>query len=306
MRTDPEQLQTIKRHLRLMHNHEGKTVQQIRGEMLEAAQRLPVQLSGIVAQAAEIGGIGGEWVYLDGNSPGNCRQAVLYYHGGGFTTGSAEIYRDLAGRVSGAGNIPVFIPDYRLAPEHPYPAANEDALAAYRWLLAHGYSAADIVLGGDSVGATLALMTLITLRDQGEELPAGAFLWSPHSDLVHLDGDTYDTLAELDWAGSREGNRKMLQDYLGEGFTGVAPDILSPLRLPLQGLPPLFIQTGGQEVLLSDAQRLAERAQQAGVTVTFEVWEEMWTVFQTMAGMLPEAAEAVDNTGSFIRSVLGR
>lgn len=165
-------------------------------------------------------------------------------------------------------------------------------------MLAEGYSPDDIILGGDSVGATLALMTLISVRDAGEKMPAGAFLLSPHSDLVHLDGYSYDSLADSDPTGSREGNQRILEDYLG-GSNGEKPAILSPLRLYLHGLPHLYIQVGDQEVLLSDAERLADRARADGVEVTLEVWENMWSVFQFMAALLPEAQQAIMNIGNY-------
>ncbi|WP_151733983.1 alpha/beta hydrolase ['Paenibacillus yunnanensis' Narsing Rao et al. 2020] len=307
MRTSSAQLQIIKQHLRQIHDHTGKTVGQLRREALEAAKGLPALPEPIFIEPAQIGSLSGEWVYAGaGCRPGEHKQAVLYFHGGGFTSGSAEIYRNLTARISCSGEIPVLTVDYRLAPEHVYPSANEDCLAAYRWLLAEGFSPGNILLGGDSVGATLVLMTLIALRNQGEELPAGAYLWSPHSDLVNLDGPSYDSNALLDPTGSREGNRRILQDYLGGGYRAEIPAILSPLQLNLDGLPPLFIQAGGDEVLRSDAERLAEQAQQEGVLVTLEIWEEMWSVFQMMAGMLPEAEAALIHTGSFIRTVLDK
>ncbi|MNC32744.1 Monoterpene epsilon-lactone hydrolase [compost metagenome] len=144
-------------------------------------------------------------------------------------------------------------------------------------------------------------MTLITLRDLGAKLPAAAFLLSPHGDLVHLDGASYDSNAELDPTGSREGNQRILRDYLG-GYAGEIPALLSPLRLRLQGLPPLLIQAGDQEVLLSDAERLAERILAVGGKVTLEIWENLWSVFQMMSAVLPEAQEAIGNIGSFVRT----
>jgi len=231
------------------------------------------------------------------------RCAILYFHGGGFVAGSSDVYRDLTGRIALAAHVPVLTVNYRLAPEHRYPAANEDCLAAYRWLLGNGYSADNIVLGGDSVGGTLALMTLLSLRDNGEELPAGAFLLSPHADLVHLDGESYDTRAAVDPTGSRARNQAALDAYWADNV-GDYPAILSPLRMDLSGLPELLVQAGDREVLLDDAVRLAAKAEASGVRAKLEIWEGMWSVFQTMAFRLPEARQAIENIGSFVRNRL--
>ncbi|WNS45450.1 alpha/beta hydrolase [Paenibacillus sp. MMS20-IR301] len=299
-------LQAIKAHLRQTTRYAEQTVQEIRAAAEESVSRLPA-LSGLQVQPVIHGSFRGEWVSCaDGPGlplgPGG--QVLLYYHGGGFISGSCAICRDLAARLSAAGGIAVLTAEYRLAPEFCYPAAGDDCLAAYRWLLEQGVSPADIILGGDSVGATLALMTLITLREQGVKLPAGACLLSPHADLVHLDGESYESRAAVDPTGSREANQRILVDYLGP-YAGEMPALLSPLRLDLQGLPPLLIQAGSLEVLLSDAERLAAKAQAAGNAVTLEVWENMWCSFQLLGALLPEAQQAIDQIGSFIKRTLG-
>jgi acetyl esterase/lipase len=213
------------------------------------------------------------------------------------------MYRDLAARISAACGIRVLTVEYRLAPEHRYPAANEDCFAAYRWLIAQGIEPDHIIVGGDSVGATLGLMTLISLRDAGEALPAAAVLLSPHGDLVHLDGESYTSRAMTDPTGSLEGNQKILEDYIGLRNGDIPiPGILSPLRVKLHGLPPMLIQAGDQEVLLSDAERLAARCNAAGTEVMLEIWENMWSGFQFMAGLLIEGEQAITGIGSFVRT----
>ncbi|WP_019911176.1 alpha/beta hydrolase [Paenibacillus sp. HW567] len=299
-RTD--MLNAIKNHLKQNNGNGVRTVTQIREDLIAAAKSLP-RLPGVQAVSVTIGRLHGEWVDCTDEAAGSGRgKVILYYHGGGFISGTCEIYRDLAARISAASGARVLTVEYRLAPEHVYPAANEDCLAAYDWLLAEGYSHKDIILGGDSVGASLALMTLITLRDDGKKLPAAAFLLSPHSDLVHLDGESYDSRAELDPTGSRAGNQRILEDYLGD-YTGDMPLLLSPLRADLHGLPPLLIQAGDQEVLLSDAERLAERARAAGVQVTLEIWEDLWSVFQMIAAILPEGQQAIGNIGTYVKNI---
>jgi acetyl esterase/lipase len=299
-KTSIEQLAAIKDYLKQTNHFESKSVAQIRQEMIEAAANLPSHPD-VTVERVGIGTLSGEWIIPVESTPHD-NKVILYFHGGGFIAGTCEFYRDLATRIAKASNTKVLIMEYRLAPECPYPAANEDCIAAYQWLLANGYYARDIVLGGDSVGASLALMTLISLRDEGRELPAGAFLISPHTDLVHLDGESYQSRALLDPTGSLEGNKRILDAYLGT-HTEPAP-ILSPLRMNLLGLPELFVQVGDHEVLLSDSTRLAERAKAAGVHVELEIWDNMWSVFHFLAYMLPEAEQAIMHIGKFVRAKL--
>ncbi|CAH1191369.1 Monoterpene epsilon-lactone hydrolase [Paenibacillus auburnensis] len=301
MPTPIHQLEAIKRFLRQNRGPSGKSIEQIRNEMAEAARQLP-RCPDIKAESVNIGELYGEWVSIEGMTDVAAERAFLYFHGGGFIAGTCEMYRDLAARISGACGIKVLTFQYRLAPEHRYPAANEDCLSAFYWLLGQGFLPENIFLGGDSVGATLALMTLISLRDAGEAMPAAAVLLSPHSDLVHLDGESYTSRAMTDPTGSLEGNRKIVEDYVG-GCEGGLPALLSPLRLDLHGLPPILIQAGDQEVLLSDAERLAVQLRTAGSEVKLEIWEQMWSVFQFMAGLLVEGEQAIVSIGEFVRTV---
>jgi acetyl esterase/lipase len=299
-KTSIEQLAAIKDYLKQTNRFESKSVAQIRQEMIEAAVNLPSH-SDVAVERVGIGTLSGEWIIPVELAPPD-DEVILYFHGGGFIAGTCEFYRDLATRIAKVSGTKVLIVEYRLAPEYPYPAANEDCIGAYRWLLANGYSSSDIVLRGDSVGASLALMTLISLRDEGSELPAGAFLISPHTDLVHLDGESYQSRALLDPTGSLEGNKRILDAYVG--IQSEPAPILSPLRMDLQGLPELFVQVGDHEVLLSDSTRLAERAKAAGVHVELEIWDNMWSVFHFLAYMLPEAEHAIMHIGKFVRTKL--
>jgi epsilon-lactone hydrolase len=296
-KTSIEQLASIKHYLKQTSRYESKSVDQIRQEMAEAAANMP-EHSDVTIQKITIGQLVAEWVIPAESTPVNDK-AVLYFHGGGFIAGTCEFYREFCARIAKSCGVKVLIVEYRLAPEHPYPAANDDCMSAYHWLRANGYSACNIVFGGDSVGASLALMTLISLRDKGEELPGGAFLLSPHTDLVHLDRESYQSRAELDPTGSVEGNKRIRDVYLGS--RSEETPILSPLRLNLETLPDLFIQVGDHEVLLCDSTIFADRARTAGVQVELEVWENMWSVFQFLAYMLPEAKQAITNIGQFVR-----
>lgn len=299
-KTSIEQLAMIKNYLNQTNRFESRSVKQIRQEMAETAASLPSH-SDVKVEQAIIGSMRGEWIIPMQPVPSQ-HEVILYFHGGGFIAGNCEFYRDLATRIAKASGTKILTIEYRLAPEYPYPAANEDCIEAYQWLLANGYSSNDIVFGGDSVGASLALMTLISLRNEGRELPAGAFLISPHTDLVHLDGESYQSRALLDPTGSLEGSKRILNAYLGT--CSELDPILSSLRMDLQGLPELLVQVGDHEVLLSDSTRLTERAKAAGVQVELEIWENMWSVFHFLAYMLPEAQQAITKIGKFVRRKL--
>jgi acetyl esterase/lipase len=189
--------------------------------------------------------------------------------------------------------------EYRLAPEHVFPAALEDALTAYRWLLANGTKPEHIVIGGDSAGGGLAMALLTTLRDKGDPLPAGAVLLSPWTDVAGT-GESMTTHAEIDpWLSSAAFN---FVAPLYAGAEDIRNPLISPVFADLHGLPPLYIHVGTDEILLNDSTRLAERAKAVGVTAHLQVWEGMWHVFQAFAYTLPEGQQAIDQIGEFIRS----
>jgi epsilon-lactone hydrolase len=270
-------------------------------------QRLTLEAMGAAAEPADgtaveqrpLAGMPAEWI----TSPG-CRggRALLHLHGGGYVMGSCGSHRALASRIGAAAGAGVALPEYRLAPEHPFPAALEDGVAAYRALVAGGVAPDDIVLVGDSAGGGLVLATLVALRDAGDPLPAGAVLLSPLTDLT-ASGESMRTRADSDPWLSPALLDVTLRPYVG-GADRADPR-LSPLFADLRGLPPLLIQVGDQEILLSDATRLAERAQAAGVEVTLEVWPEVWHVWHLFAPQLPDANEALDRIGAFVRGRLG-
>jgi acetyl esterase/lipase len=227
---------------------------------------------------------------------------VLYFHGGGFYEGSCEAYRAFAGQLSLASGTRVLTVDYRLAPENKYPAANEDCLGAYRWLLKNGVSAKDIIIGGDSAGGTLTLMTLLSLRDAGDQLPAAAFTLSAVTDYIDFDGESYASRAKLDPLMSSLDKVKVNMDrYLDPSKQKETPSIFSPLKQDLGGLPPLLLQVGDHEILLSDSVRFAERAKKAGVDTTLEIYPNMFHCFQLTFFLMPEAKKAITNIGSFIQ-----
>ncbi len=272
-------------------------------EAVDTISRLALLPRGTKVERVEVAGRPAEWVLASSVLP-FATKTILYLHGGGFYSGSPATHRELAARLSRASGVRVLLPDYRLAPENPFPAANEDCLAAYEWLLKNGVSAGNIVLGGDSAGGCLALMTLLSIKEKGLPMPAAAFFLSPLTDAVHHDGESYATRAEADpWFTPASVPAHMAR-YIGNKPPAVQPAILSPVRMDLSGLPPLLIQVGDDEILLSDSTRLAERAQKAGVDATLEVCPHMWHVFQTFGVMVPEARDAVDRIGAFVRRKL--
>ena len=233
---------------------------------------------------------------------GSQEPTVLYLHGGGYCIGSVATHRDLVSRLVRATGGRALAIDYRLAPEHPFPAALDDATAAYRWLLSSGVDPARLVIAGDSAGGGLTVATLVVLRDAGDPLPAAAVCVSPWADL-ECRGESITSKADLDPILRQESLLKWGKLYLGDA--GPRTPLASPIHADLSGLPPLLIMMGTAELLFDDATRLAERAQAAGVDVTLEPWEEMIHAWPLFAAMLPEGQQALDRIGQFIRDRTG-
>jgi acetyl esterase/lipase len=246
---------------------------------------------------AELGGVP---ALYSASAPGGAG-ALLYLHGGGYVAGSAMGYRGLAAGLGRAAGVETYAIDYRLAPEHPFPAAVEDAVAAYRELIEQGIDHRRIVIAGDSAGGGLTISTLVSLRDQGVPLPAAAAVFSPWTDLA-CDSATMESKAAEDPALTPEGVRAMAGHYLAGA--DYAHPLASPVNADLSGLPPLLIQVGSAEILLADAEKLAERARLAGTPVQLEVWPGMVHVWQAFAFMLPEGLAALDRAGDFLRRAM--
>ena len=245
-------------------------------------------------RAATVGGIAGEWVVrpgLAGDAP-----VLLYLHGGGYFACSPRTHRPITGSFARAG-LRVFVPDYRLAPEHPYPAAVEDAQAAWAGLLGEGYPAGSISVGGDSAGGGLALALMLALRDESHALPAAGVLFSPWTDLAAT-GSTIRTNARREAMFDVDSSQDGAAFYLG-GRDPCTPGI-SPLYADLHGLPPLLIHVGDREVLRDDATRVAAKARAAGVSVEERVWPVVPHVWQ-MALFVPEARESLIRAAEFVK-----
>lgn len=253
---------------------------------------------GLDVKRVELAGIRAEWLCTPGSRED---QVLLHLHGGGYVMGSFASHRALAGHIAHACGVHAVLPEYRLAPEHPFPAALEDAVACYGELLARGFAPEQIVMVGDSAGGGLTLSTLFVLRDKGEPLPRAAVLLSPFTDLA-LTGESLVTRADVDpWLYPRMLD-PFIRFYLGDGDR--RDPRVSPLYGDLRGLPPMLVHVGDHEILLSDSMRLAERARAQGVDVELEVWPELWHVFHLFAPALPDANEAIAKIGAYVRSRL--
>ena len=262
---------------------------------LLSAQPLPAD---VTVTAATLGGVPTAEITIDGVQP---RHVVLYFHGGVYVLGDAFLSADLASQVGRRTRAKVISVDYRLAPEHPYPAAVDDALAAYEALLQNGTAPSDIVFAGESAGGGLAVATLINARDHELPLPAAAFVMSPYADLT-LAGSTMQTKGEVDPLMSRENLQARVTDYAPGQDTAVG--LISPIFADLSGLPPLVIQAGSHEVLLDDAVRLARQAATADVEVTLDITPGVPHVFQAYYPILDEAAAALDRAGQLLSTHL--
>jgi monoterpene epsilon-lactone hydrolase len=227
---------------------------------------------------------------------------ILYLHGGGYYFCSPRSHRSIVFGLATRSGAPAFSLDYRLAPEARFPAALDDALAAYRLLLASGRPAESIVIAGDSAGGGLALATLVALRDAGDPLPAGGVLFSPWTDLAASGASIrINDGADPMFSGPAIGRAAKL--YLGD--TPATHPYASPVYADLHGLPPLFIQAGSTEVLLDDSRRVAENARSEGVPVELQVWPNMPHVWQIFTPFIPEARRALDGAAAFVREVAG-
>jgi acetyl esterase/lipase len=256
----------------------------------------PLPLPGTVAlETIEAGGVPAERLSGSAAAPG---RTILYLHGGGYVIGSPRSHRHLTATLVDAAGATLIVPDYRLAPEHPYPAALDDALAAYESLLENGQDPDLLVVAGDSAGGGLTLATLIAARDKGLDLPAAAALISPWVDLAAT-GASLETARERDPIVQKDG----LLDWAGLYLAGrdAATPLASPLYADLAGLPPLLIQVGTEEVLLDDAIRLDERARAQGVATSLEIWDDMIHVWHFFHPQLEEGRQAIGKLGQFVR-----
>ena len=249
-------------------------------------------------ESVEVEGMHCEWVRV--RRPHTKRRVILYCHGGGYSTGSCIYARTLTTKLAAAASMDVFCFDYRLAPENPYPAAPQDAMKAWDYLMLQGFGAADVIVAGDSAGGNLALSLVLTLKEQGRFLPRGLVLLSPWTDLT-ASGKSHESRAEVDPVLDAEYLHEMTENY-AHGADCQDPHI-SPLFADFTGFPAAYIQVGDNEVLLSDSSRLQKNMHRAGVPVRLDVFEGMWHVFQMSP--FKTAMEAMDRCAEFILEICG-
>lgn len=273
------------------------TVAETRAGFEQLAQLFPLAAD-VTHENVSAGGVPAEWVGVPESRPD---RAVLYLHGGGYVIGSPNTHRELASRIARATRARALVIDYRLAPEHPFPAALEDALAAYRWLVGTGVRPERIVVAGDSAGGGLTLATLLALRDAGGPLPAAGVCMSPWTDLEATGasaqpGGADDPLIDI------PGLLEMGKHYAA---ANLRHPHAAPLHASYRGLPPLLIQVGTREILLDDSKRVAAKAKEAGVDVTIEAWDGLIHVWQLFGPNVPEAQQAVARIGEFAQKHIG-
>lgn len=289
------QLDALMALLRSRPRPAGLDIVQMRSRYVQLAAQLGTTACAI-CEPVDAAGVPAEWVAAPGFDPS---RAMLLLHGGGYAIGSIETHRRLAYDLSAACAARVLLIDYRLAPEHPFPAAVDDAERAWRWLLAQGFDPRALSVVGDSAGGGLALATLVNLRDLGLPLPACAVAISPWVDL-EARGESIVTRAPFDPMVQKEGLLVFAQMYLA-GQSARSP-LASPLHAELGGLPPVLVQVGSAESLLDDAIRIAERLHRAGNDVHLSVWPNMPHVFPFFAPVLSEGRDGCAEIGAFVRT----
>jgi acetyl esterase/lipase len=272
------------------------TVEQQRAGADASMEAVGTMPDGIDVQDANANGVSGLWIAPKGAT---ADRVVLYLHGGGYVVQSARTHLKLAAHIAVQSNCRVLSIDYRLAPEHPHPAAVTDALAAYRHLLDAGFAPERIAISGDSAGGGLTIATLVAARDAALPQPCAGIPLSPWVDLEGT-GESMDSNAGNDFMVGRGALATMADLFIGNGSK--RDPLAAPLYAELHDIAPLYIQVGGHETLLDDSTRLAAHAARAGVEVRLDVFPEMQHVFQAFVGQMPEATEAIGRIGTFLRA----
>lgn len=261
-------------------------------QLARVCRRLP---KGVDVREDHVGTVPGRW--LTPPDLGEAERTVLYLHGGGYTLGSSNTHLALCAHLAVAAQARVFVADYRLAPEHPFPAALEDAVAIVQALCESGLRQKSLVIAGDSAGGGLALSTTLALRDLGLPRPAALLLLSPWLDLL-LTGDSVESHQQREKVLPLAWLQQSAQDYAGEDLK---QPLASPLQAELDRVPPTLIQVGSEELLLDDARRLAAELQTNGIEHELQLGTDLWHVWPLLAGWMPEAGQALREAGAFIR-----
>jgi epsilon-lactone hydrolase len=249
---------------------------------------------GITTEIVSIDSINAEWII-----PTDVIQdtVILHLHGGGYVTGGIHTHQMMCIPMAQTLKMKILLPEYHLAPEYPFPAALDDALKVYRWLLAQGYKANNIIITGDSAGGGLALATVLSLRDQHEPLPAVVVCMSPWADLTHT-RQSHITKAESEAVLRTEVLKEWALAYTDKN--NLRNPLVSPIYADFHNFPSLFIQVGSDEILLDDARTLADKAKADDVVVTLEIWDGMWHVWQALGRLIPESKRAFEEMKLFV------
>jgi acetyl esterase/lipase len=254
--------------------------------------------SGVELENVDVNGLSALWVRHSG---ADAQSVVMYFHGGGYVVQSANSHRKVAAHLALQSNRNVLSVNYRLAPEHAHPAAVNDAVLAYEWLLSAGFAPSKIALAGDSAGGGLSLALLVALKNQKLPQPAGAVVFSPWVDLEGT-GESMESNAGVDLMVDRHALGLMANMFIGGG--SLRDPLAAPLYADLTGIAPVYIQVGGDEALLDDSTRFATRAAHSGVSVRLDVFPEMQHVFQSGVGVIPEANDAIARAGQWLQGIL--
>jgi epsilon-lactone hydrolase len=283
--------------LRKIFKEQQLTIEQNRasGARIAGYQRIPKE---VAVAKIDLAGLPAAWIRPAG---ADTDRVILHLHGGGYVTGSIDSHLMMCVPMAQTLRMNMLLPEYRLAPEQPFPAALEDALKAYRWLLAQGTSPANITISGDSAGGGLSVATVLALRDAGEPLPAAVVCISPWADLTHK-GASHSTKAVSETVLKTDVLKEWALCYTDEA--NLSNPLVSPVYADFHGFPPLLIQVGSEEILLDDAITLAEKAKAAGVDVTFKVWAGLWHVWHALGNLIPENRQAFEEIGTFLHSKL--
>lgn len=258
----------------------------------------PPMPKGVNVDHFDLNGLAAAWITP---ADADADKVILHFHGGGYVIGGINAHIMMCIPMAKSLNIKMLLPDYRVAPEHLFPAALDDGLKIYRWLLEQGYESSDIVISGDSAGGGLALGTTLSLRDNNELLPAAVICFSPWTDLT-LSGESHVTNADRDVVLTTDVLKEWASAYTDE--SNWRNPLASPLYADFHGFPPLFIQVNDDEVLLDDAKSLAKKAQTDGVDVTLKIWSGLWHVWHTAGTMIPESKKTYDEIGRFVNVYL--
>jgi len=288
-----QELATVREMLKGLASEEERSLEDFRTNYDQAGEAFGIP-EGVTVEKTQMAGVPGEWLTPDGVGG---KGALLYLHGGGYALGSTRSHRHMCAAIALALGSPVLLIDYRLAPEHPFPAAVEDAVAVYRALLDSGYDASGLAIAGDSAGGGLTIATLVAARDAGLAMPAAAVCISPWANLENV-GSSYSEKADIDPMVNHDDLERWTGAYLG-GMDRKAP-LASPVHADLKGLPPVLVQVGEAEVLLSDSELLTQRLKAVGVPATLKVWSDMIHVWHWFGPILSEGREATREMADFV------